>query len=42
MDHVAEPLHAASDVPLYFRSRMAGGLGLCFRTVEFSDADNTR
>jgi alpha-galactosidase len=36
MDHAAEPLHGASDLSLYFRSRMTGVLGLCFRTVEFA------
>jgi alpha-galactosidase len=34
-DHYEEPLHDAADLPLYFRSRMGGALGLCFRTGEF-------
>jgi alpha-galactosidase len=34
-----EPLHDAPDLSLYFRSRMGGVLGLCFRSDEFSDAD---
>jgi alpha-galactosidase len=38
-DHDSEPLHDASDMPLYFRSRMAGALGLCFRSGDLSDAD---
>lgn len=39
MDHEDEPLHQASDFPLYFRSRMTGVLGLSFRTGEFGQAD---
>ena len=39
MDHPAERIHGASDFPLYFRSRMTGVLGLCFRTAEFSEGD---
>jgi alpha-galactosidase len=42
MDHPDERLHRASDFPLYFRSRMTGALGLCFRTGEFDEADNTQ
>jgi len=38
-DHDTEPLHDAPDLSLYFRSRMAGALGLCFRSDEFSDDD---
>jgi alpha-galactosidase len=38
-NHDGEPLHDAPDLPLYFRSRMGGALGLCFRTADFSDAD---
>src|SRR5206468_7872949 len=34
-DHDDEPLHDAPDLPLYFRSRMGGALGLCFRTGDF-------
>src|SRR5581483_6975227 len=30
-DHDTEPLHVSPDLPLYFRSRMAGALCLCFR-----------
>jgi alpha-galactosidase len=39
MDYQAEPIHSASDFPLYFRSRMAGVLGLCFRTGDFGEDD---
>jgi alpha-galactosidase len=38
-DHDTEPLHDAPDLPLYFRSRMGGALGLCFRSDAFSDQD---
>ncbi|HZP47066.1 MAG TPA: glycoside hydrolase family 36 protein [Vicinamibacterales bacterium] len=38
-DHDTEPLHDSPDLPLYFRSRMAGALGLCFRGDGFSDGD---
>lgn len=41
----AEPLHNPSDLPLLFRSRMSGVLGLCFRTADFDEgevADMTR
>jgi alpha-galactosidase len=38
-DHDSEPLHDSPDLPLYFRSRMAGALGLCFRSDSFSDSD---
>jgi alpha-galactosidase len=38
-DHGSEPLHNAPDVSLYFRSRMGGALGLCFRSADFSEAD---
>jgi alpha-galactosidase len=34
-----EPLHDAPDLPLYFRSRMSGALGLCFRTDSFAEGD---
>jgi alpha-galactosidase len=40
VDHDTEPLHGAPDLPLYFRSRMAGALGLCFRSAEFTDAES--
>jgi alpha-galactosidase len=36
-DHDTEPLHDAPDLPLYFRSRMGGALGLCFLTGSFTD-----
>jgi alpha-galactosidase len=39
-DHDTEPLHDAPDLPLYFRSRMGGALGLCFRADSFSDDEN--
>jgi hypothetical protein len=35
--HPDEPLGGASDLPLIFRSRMAGVLGLCFRTADFDE-----
>ncbi len=38
-DHDGEPLHDAPDLPLYFRSRMEGALGLCFLGGELSDDD---
>jgi alpha-galactosidase len=38
-DHDTEPLHDSPDLPLYFRSRMAGALGLCFRSDALSDDD---
>jgi alpha-galactosidase len=38
-DQAGEPLHDAPDVSLYFRSRMAGALGLCFRGDGFSEGD---
>jgi len=34
-----EPLHDAPDMPLYFRSRMGGALGLCFRSDSFAEGD---
>jgi alpha-galactosidase len=34
-----EPLHDAPDLPLYFRSRMSGALGLCFRSDSFAEGD---
>ena len=39
-DHDTEPLHDSPDLPLYFRSRMAGALGLCFRSDGFSEGDS--
>jgi alpha-galactosidase len=38
-DQGAEPLHDAPDLSLYFRSRMVGALGLCFRTADLTDDD---
>jgi alpha-galactosidase len=38
-NHDAEPIHNAPDMPLYFRSRMAGTLGLSFRTNDLSEGD---
>ncbi len=38
-DHDTEPLHDSPDLPLYFRSRMAGALGLCFRSDGFADGE---
>ena len=37
MDDPAEPIHQASDLPLYFRSRMAGALGMTLRAAEFPE-----
>ena len=39
-DHDTEPLHDSPDLPLYFRSRMGGALGLCFRGDSFTDEEN--
>jgi alpha-galactosidase len=36
-DHDTEPLHDSPDLSLYFRSRMAGALGLCFRSDSFDE-----
>ena len=38
-DQETEPLHDSPDLPLYFRSRMEGALGLCFLSGELSDDD---
>ena len=40
-DHESEPLHDAPDLSLYFRSRMAGALGLCFRSDSLSEGDES-
>ncbi len=39
-DHDTEPLHDAPDLSLYFRSRMGGALGLCFRSDSFTDSES--
>jgi alpha-galactosidase len=39
-DHDGEPLHDAPDLSLYFRSRMVGALGLCFRTADFREGES--
>ena len=39
-DHDTEPLHDAPDLSLYFRSRMGGALGLCFRGDDFTEEEN--
>jgi alpha-galactosidase len=39
-DHDTEPLHDAPDLSLYFRSRMGGALGLCFRGDSFTEDEN--
>jgi hypothetical protein len=39
-DHDTEPLHDAPDLSLYFRSRMVGALGLCFRTADFTEGES--
>ncbi len=38
-DQDREPLHDAPDLSLYFRSRMVGALGLCFRTGDLTSDD---
>src|SRR6185295_19650378 len=38
-DYAGESMENAPDLSLYFRSRMAGILGLCFRGGELSDDD---
>ena len=38
-EHDTEPLHDAPDMSLYFRSRMVGALGLCFRSDSLSEGD---
>jgi len=38
-DHETEPLHNSPDLSLYFRSRMAGTLGLCFRSDGFTEGE---
>jgi len=38
-NHDTEPLHDSPDLPLYFRSRMAATLGLCFRSDTLDDTD---
>jgi hypothetical protein len=39
IDHADEPVYGASDMSLYFRSRMAGALGLCFLSANFSEGE---
>jgi len=39
-DHDTEPLHGAPDISLYFRSRMGGALGLCFRGDSFTEGEH--
>jgi alpha-galactosidase len=39
-DQITEPLHDAPDLSLYFRSRMAGALGLCFRSDAFAEGED--
>jgi len=39
MDHDTEPLHSSPDLSLYFRSRMDGALGLCFRSDSFGEGE---
>jgi alpha-galactosidase len=38
-DHVGESVLNGSDLSLYFRSRMTGVLGLCFRSEDLSTSD---
>jgi alpha-galactosidase len=40
-DHDTEPLHDSPDLSLYFRSRMSGALGICFRSDSFTEGENT-
>lgn len=40
-DHDTEPLHDAPDMSLYTRSRMAGALGLCFKSSELGEGDTS-
>jgi alpha-galactosidase len=35
-----EPVHYGSDLPLYFRSRMGGVLGLCWMSEQLTDSDD--
>jgi alpha-galactosidase len=39
-DHITEPLHDSPDLSLYFRSRMDGALGLCFRSDAFTEGED--
>jgi alpha-galactosidase len=39
-DHDTEPLHESPDLSLYFRSRMGGALGLCFRSDGFTEGEH--
>jgi alpha-galactosidase len=39
LDDAGEPLHRATDLALYLRSRMEGVLGFCVRTQEFADEE---
>lgn len=39
MDDPAERIHGADDLPMYFRSRMAGALGLSLVPAQFSDEE---
>jgi alpha-galactosidase len=39
IDHADEPIHGAADMPLYFRSRMGGILGITLRGEEFGEED---
>ena len=39
-DHETEPLHESPDLSLYFRSRMDGALGLCFRSDGFAEGED--
>jgi alpha-galactosidase len=40
-DHPDEPLNGARDMSMYFRSRMEGALGLCFRVGSMASDDST-
>jgi hypothetical protein len=39
-DDSSEPLHDSPDLSLYFRSRMGGALGLCFRSDGFAEGED--
>lgn len=41
-DQSDEPLHDSPDLPLYFRSRMTGALGLCFKAGDLGEADQAQ
>jgi alpha-galactosidase len=42
VDHESESIHQPADLPLYFRSRTIGVLGLCFRTGDFGEDESSQ